>query len=124
MRFTHPPFWFWRLDRWKLLAALLLALLALLMALRGCGAPQVQAPEIALPDVQLPKITLPSVAGMRAGEPIDLDGTAAPGAKVQISEGLRRQRSAPGAVSRLESHRRQAATRPDLRCCRRDYPVR
>ena len=87
MRFTHPPFWFWRLDRWKLLAALLLALLALLMGLRGCGAPQVQAPDIALPEVQLPKITLPSVAGLRAGEPVDFDGTAAPGAKVQIYDG-------------------------------------
>ena len=87
MRFTHPPFWFWRLDRWKLLAALLLALLALLMALRGCGAPQVQAPEITLTEVQLPKITLPAVAGLRAGEPIDLEGTVAPGAKVQLFDG-------------------------------------
>lgn len=86
---NRPPYWFWRLDRWKLLAALLLALLALFMPVRGCGAPQVTPPditlpEVALPEVQLPRIALPNLVGLKAGTPFALEGTGEPGGIVRI----------------------------------------
>ncbi len=78
MRVEHPPYWFWRLDRWKLLLAALLALLALLLGLRGCGAPQAVAPTLSAP-----------VAGARLIEGAlgDVTGKAAPGAVVRFFDG-------------------------------------
>jgi hypothetical protein len=80
MRTERPPYWFWRLDRWKLLLALLLLALAALVGLRGCGAPQVAAPTFSLP-----------VAGAQlvAGALGDTAGTATAGARVRIFDGDR-----------------------------------
>ncbi len=78
MRFQRPPFWFWRFDRWNVLASALLASLALVLAVRMNGAltptPEIQAPTSAQ-------------AAQLAGQPFALSGAAAPGAKVQVFDG-------------------------------------
>ncbi len=86
---NRPPYWFWKLDRWKLLAALLLALLALFMALRGCGTPAAEVPEVTRPEVQLPEVALPDLAGMNVGTPFDLEGTGEPGSTIRIYDGAK-----------------------------------
>ena len=74
----RPPFWFWRFDRWNVLVSALLALLALVLALRMNGAPT-KTPEIQAPT--------PAQAAQLAGQPFELTGAAAPGAKVQLFDG-------------------------------------
>ena len=80
MRTERPPFWFWPLDRWKLLLALGLAL-AFLAGLRGCNAPA---------RIAAPVITSPAAgAQLRTGALGDVAGTAAPRAAVHVFEGER-----------------------------------
>ncbi len=74
MRTQQPPFWFRRLDRPKAAIGALLAVAALVLAVR------INPPS----QVVTPTIQTDAGVGLTAGTPIALKGTAAPGAKVLI----------------------------------------
>ena len=71
-------YWDWRLDRWNLLIALLLALVLLLVAARTCQSPQTVAPVISSPAAD---------AVLIAGALGDISGRAGPNTTVRVVEG-------------------------------------
>ncbi len=77
MNTQRPPFWFHRLDRPKAAIGALLAVTALLLAVRVNPPPQIVTPII----------QAGPTASLVAGSPFTLAGTAAPGAKVQVYDG-------------------------------------
>ncbi len=79
MRYERPPYWFWPLDRWKLLLALLLGLLLLIFGPRACQAPAVQT---------VPSFTSPAANSTFAHDAaIEVTGQADANANVRIFDG-------------------------------------
>ncbi len=68
MSYDHTPYWFWPLDRWKLLLTLVLALTLLLV-----GATHPPEPTV----VTVPVLLLPGPNSLFAeGEPVRIEGSA------------------------------------------------
>lgn len=76
MAHDHTPYWFWPLDRWKLLLTLVLALLLLLVgAMSQPGVTAVMEPVLQQPA---------SGSAFAAGEPVQIEGIATPEQIVRI----------------------------------------
>lgn len=79
MRIDRPPYWYWQLDRWNILVAvLLLGAVAATAATGGASAPAAVTPTITQPAAG---------AALDYAAPGAITGRAAPGARVRIFDG-------------------------------------
>jgi hypothetical protein len=84
MHTAKRPYWVWSLDRWNLLVAGLLVVTLLLLNSSGLGLPA----EVSQPLAATPAFVAPAEdAALLAGQPGEMTGTAAPNARVRVSDG-------------------------------------